>query len=72
MSQVDTLPKIDPLALPGLLPDCRDALDAAEGFLGQARQAVAALIAPKGKVDGALLEREQFAAQCSICSSAVT
>ncbi|MDH3595581.1 MAG: acyl-CoA/acyl-ACP dehydrogenase [Rhodospirillales bacterium] len=50
------------LVLPDLLPACTGALEAAEGFLGEARRAVAALIAPGGRVDPALLEREQFAA----------
>ena len=50
------------LVLPNLQPGCAAALEAAETFLGEARRAVAALIAPAGKVDGALLEREQFAA----------
>ncbi len=50
------------LVLPDLLTACTGALEAAEGFLGEARRAVAALIAPKGRVDPALLEREQFAA----------
>ncbi len=46
----------DPLAL------CREALKAAEGLKDSARRAVAGLVAPSGKVDPALLEREQFAA----------
>ncbi len=50
------------LVLPDLLPACGGALEAAEGFLGEVRQAIAALIAPGGRVDPALLEREQFAA----------
>ena len=45
-----------------LTPTCTAALAAAETFLGAARSAVAALVAPSGKVDAALLEREQFAA----------
>lgn len=50
----------DPLAL------CRDALEAAETLKNSARRAVASLVVPSGqetgKVDPALLEREQFAA----------
>ncbi len=50
----------------GLLPDppalCRDALAAAEGLKDAARAAVAGLVAPGGRVDQALLERQQFAA----------
>ena len=52
--------------LPDVLPLCRDALVAAEGLKDAARQAVAGLVAPggpgSGRVDPALLEREQFAA----------
>jgi (2S)-methylsuccinyl-CoA dehydrogenase len=48
--------------LDDLLPSCRQALDAAEAFRSAAREAVAGLVAPDGKVDPALLEREQFAA----------
>jgi (2S)-methylsuccinyl-CoA dehydrogenase len=49
--------------VPGdLLQHCAAALNAAETFLGDAKTAVAALVAPEGKVDPALLEREQFAA----------
>ncbi|SMF33152.1 (2S)-methylsuccinyl-CoA dehydrogenase [Tistlia consotensis] len=50
------------LPLSDLLPLCRDALGAAEGLELAARRAVARLVAPDGKVDPALLEREQFAA----------
>jgi len=46
----------DPLAT------CRAALKAAEAFREAARAAVAGLVAPDGKVDAALLEREQYAA----------
>ncbi len=45
-----------------LLPTCRQALGAAEDFAAVAKQAVANLVAPNGKVDAAALEREQFAA----------
>ncbi len=45
-----------------LLSDCATALEAAERFGAAARQAVAATIAPSGKVDPALLEREQHGA----------
>ena len=45
-----------------LLPSCRDALAAAERLEASARQAVGALVAPHGKVDGGAMEREQYAA----------
>ena len=44
------------------LPLCREALEAAEALKDAARRAVAGMVAPGGKVDPALLEREQFAA----------
>ncbi|MPZ09277.1 MAG: acyl-CoA dehydrogenase [Kiloniellaceae bacterium] len=50
------------LILPDLLATCAAALTAAEAFGEAARHAVARLVAPGGKVDAALLEREQFAA----------
>ncbi|MHA1599576.1 MAG: acyl-CoA dehydrogenase family protein [Alphaproteobacteria bacterium] len=48
--------------LADLLPTCRQALAAAEDFAATAKQTVANLVAPAGKVDAAALEREQFAA----------
>jgi len=48
--------------LPELLTKCRSALEAAESFQGRARQALADLVAPDGRPDNALMEREQFAA----------
>lgn len=55
-----------PAAESGLLPDlpalCRDALGAAGALKDAAHRAVAGLVAPAGKVDPALLERQQFAA----------
>jgi len=45
-----------------LLADCREALTAAERYGAAARRAVASMVAPGGKVDAALLEREQHAA----------
>ncbi|MFQ6018376.1 MAG: acyl-CoA dehydrogenase, partial [Kiloniellaceae bacterium] len=48
--------------LPELLPLCREALAAAQAFRDQARQAVAALVAPEARIDPEGLEREQFAA----------
>ena len=45
-----------------LFDDCREALEAAERFGTAARGAVAGLVAPGGKPDPALLEREQHAA----------
>src|SRR6266404_3429007 len=50
------------LALDTLLSQCAEAEQAADRYEIQAREAVRGLIAPKGKVDPALLEREQFAA----------
>jgi (2S)-methylsuccinyl-CoA dehydrogenase len=50
------------IVLPDLLPICARALTAAEGFQARAKAAVAGLVAPGGRVDGRLLEREQFAA----------
>ena len=48
--------------LPDLTGKCADALRAAEAYLAAAKVAVAALVAPGGRIDAALLEREQFAA----------
>src|ERR1700741_4209467 len=50
------------LLLIDLLSCCADAEGDAEAYEVAAREAVRGLIAPKGKVDPALLEREQFAA----------
>ena len=50
------------LILPNLLSTCRAALDAADVLRDAAKTAVAALVAPDGKIDAGLLEREQFAA----------
>lgn len=50
------------LVLEDLLPTCKQALGAAEDFAAAAKQAVARLVAPGGKLDAATLEREQFAA----------
>ena len=50
------------LLLPDLLPLCAEALAAAESFGAAAERAVARLVAPGGKLDSELLEREQFAA----------
>ncbi len=52
----------DALVLPDLLPTCRAALSAAEDLREDAKRAVVDLVAPGGKVDAALLDREQFAA----------
>ncbi len=52
----------DRLALPGLLATCAQALKAAQAFRDAAGQSVCALVASAGKVDPALLEREQYAA----------
>ena len=50
------------LVLPDLLSLCADAESAADRYETEAREAVRKLIAPMGKVDAKLLEREQFAA----------
>ncbi len=50
------------LVLPELIATCRDALSAATQFREAAKQAVATLVAPEGRVEAALLEREQYAA----------
>ncbi|MEO3428282.1 acyl-CoA dehydrogenase family protein [Pelagibius sp. CAU 1746] len=62
MTAVQAEVRSESLILPNLLPLCAEALAAAESFGAAARAAVAALVAPGGKVDTALLEREQFAA----------
>jgi (2S)-methylsuccinyl-CoA dehydrogenase len=51
-----------PLVLDDLLPCCAAAETAADRYETEAREAVRRLIAPQGKVDAKLLEREQFAA----------
>jgi len=48
--------------LTDLLTTCRHALAAAERLEAAARRAVAGLVAPEGGVDGAAMEREQYAA----------
>jgi len=48
--------------LPGLLPLCRAALDAADRLGAAARAAVGRLVLRDGRVDAAALERDQFAA----------
>ncbi|HJQ55635.1 MAG TPA: acyl-CoA dehydrogenase, partial [Vineibacter sp.] len=48
--------------LDNLLPLCAEAERAAQAFDAAAKAAVRRLIAPTGKVDAKLLEREQFAA----------
>ncbi|MDP2331537.1 MAG: acyl-CoA dehydrogenase family protein [Reyranella sp.] len=50
------------LILPDLLSCCTEAESAADRYEAEAREAVRRLIAPAGKVDPKLLEREQFAA----------
>ena len=62
MSAVHAEARAETPLLPDLLPRCAEALAAAETFAEAARRAVAALVAPGGKVDAGLLEREQFAA----------
>jgi len=62
MPAVHAEARSESLILPDLLPLCAEALVAAEGFGAAARRAVVRKVAPGGKVDAALLEREQFAA----------
>jgi len=62
MSRPATAPTGASLVLADLLPTCQQALGAAEDLAAVAKQAVANLVAPNGKVDAAALEREQFAA----------
>jgi (2S)-methylsuccinyl-CoA dehydrogenase len=50
------------LRLPNLLETCGRALEAALAYRTAAREALAALVAPDGKVDAARLESQQFAA----------
>ena len=45
-----------------ILPTCRHALSAAERLGAAARKAVAGLVAPEGRVDPELMEREQYGA----------
>ena len=52
----------DALLLSDLLPACAAALMAARDYREAAKRAVTALVAPAGKVEARLLEREQFAA----------
>jgi len=62
MSQAARAPAVASLVIDDLLPVCRAALEAAEGYGAAARRAIADLVAPGGKIEAALLEREQFAA----------
>ena len=55
-------PANDGLLIADLLPLCAEALTAAQQYQNAAKSAVAALVAPTGKVEAALMEREQFAA----------
>ena len=48
--------------LPHLLPRCEEALLAAEGLLATAKDSVARLVAPEGKLARAALDRHQRAA----------
>ena len=52
----------DALLLSDLLPACAAALTAARDYRDAARRAVTTLVAPAGKLEPRLLEREQFAA----------
>jgi (2S)-methylsuccinyl-CoA dehydrogenase len=48
--------------LPDLFPTCLEALSAAQHLLLEARKGVSALVIHGGRLDGALLDRHQFAA----------
>ncbi|MBF0335023.1 MAG: acyl-CoA dehydrogenase family protein [Alphaproteobacteria bacterium] len=50
------------IPLPDLLPTCAEALTSARALESAAREGVLAMVAPGGRIDGALLERHQFAA----------
>jgi len=50
------------LPLDNLLPLCHEALAAADSLLGRAQRAMTGRVAPDGRVDGALLEQDQFVA----------
>ncbi len=54
---VDETPLLD-----NLLPSCQEALAAADSLLGRAQRAMIGRVAPEGRVDGALLETDQFVA----------
>src|SRR3546814_16733964 len=62
MPAVHAKAQTESLTLTDLLPLCAEALTAAESFGAAAQRAVARRVAPGGKVDADLLEREQFAA----------
>ena len=52
----------DPLAIGDLIPTCVEALGAAQHLLIEARKAVLAMVVQGGRLDGAALDRNQFAA----------
>ena len=58
---MDATTSRDPV-LPGLLDLSADALYAAESLLGDAKRALKSKVAPTGRIDADLMEREQFAA----------
>ncbi len=57
-----TLAATRPETGPGLIGQARDAVAALDALLADARHAVAARVAPQGRVSGELLDREQRAA----------
>ncbi len=61
-ADMNSRPDSGTLVLPALLRTCQAALVATEALRDAAKTAVAARVAPSGKVDAGLLEREQFAA----------
>ncbi len=61
MSEPATVVDETPL-LDNLLPSCQEALAAADSLLGRAQRAMIGRVVPEGRVDGALLESDQFAA----------
>jgi len=61
-AETDKTEKTGDAVLPELIPTCAAALAAAQAFREAARRAVGERVAPGGRVDAALIEREQFAA----------
>jgi len=61
-AEADKTEKTGAAVLPGLLATCAAALGAAQAFREAARRVVGERVAPGGRADAALMEREQFAA----------
>lgn len=58
----DAAPRTEETALPDLIATCRAAADAADKLVAAVRAAVTAKVAPEGKVEGKLVDREQTVA----------